>query len=91
MPQIMPIKELRNTNIISERAHAKNEPIFITKNGYGDLVLMSMETYENIINEAAIDMAIAESESQIASGKQLLDAKEVFNNLRRKHFGNIQN
>lgn len=35
MPQIIPIKELRNTNEISERCHAKQEPIFVTKNGYG--------------------------------------------------------
>ena len=35
MPQIIPIKELRNTNEISERCHAKQEPIFVTKNRYG--------------------------------------------------------
>lgn len=46
MPQIRPITDLRNTTEISELCHAKNEPIFITKNGYGDLVIMSMETYE---------------------------------------------
>lgn len=46
--QKMPIKELRNTNDISDRCHAKREPIFITKNGYGDFVVMSMETYEDL-------------------------------------------
>ncbi|OQY34444.1 MAG: hypothetical protein B6241_04920 [Spirochaetaceae bacterium 4572_59] len=46
MPQIIPIKELRNTNEISRICHEKDEPIFITKNGYGDMVFMSMETYE---------------------------------------------
>nr|MCR5324437.1 type II toxin-antitoxin system Phd/YefM family antitoxin [Lachnospiraceae bacterium] len=65
MPQIMPIKELRNTNDISERCHAKREPIFITKNGYGDLVVMSMETYEDLLASTEIDNAIAESEAQI--------------------------
>ena len=89
MPQIVPIKELRNTNVISERAHMKNEPIFITKNGYGDLVLMSIETYESIINEAAIDLAIAESEAQISSGAELYDAKDVFDAARRKHFEHV--
>lgn len=48
MPQIRPITDLRNTTEISELCHAKREPIFITKNGYGDLVIMSMETYETI-------------------------------------------
>lgn len=46
MPQIRPITDLRNTTEISELCHARKEPIFITKNGYGDLVIMSMETYE---------------------------------------------
>ena len=46
MPQIRPITDLRNTTEISELCHARKEPVFITKNGYGDLVIMSMETYE---------------------------------------------
>ena len=46
MPKIIPITDLRNTTKISELCHAKNEPIFITKNGYSDLVIMSMEAYE---------------------------------------------
>ena len=46
MPQIRPITDLRNTTEISELCHARREPVFITKNGYGDLVVMSMETYE---------------------------------------------
>lgn len=46
MPQIRPITDLRNTTEISDLCHGKNEPVFITKNGYGDLVIMSMETYD---------------------------------------------
>ena len=53
MPQIRPITDLRNTTEISELCHAKKEPIFITKNGYGDLVIMSMETYESILEKCA--------------------------------------
>ena len=87
MPVIMPIKELRNTNDISDRCHAKREPIFITKNGYGDLVVMSMETYEDILATTEIDHAISESEAQIADGEKLLDVKDVFKTARRKHFG----
>lgn len=52
MPQIRPITDLRNTTEISELCHAKNEPVFITKNGYGDLVIMSMETYEALTEGA---------------------------------------
>ena len=49
MPQIRPITDLRNTNEISEICHARPEPVFITKNGYGDLVIMSIETYEQLV------------------------------------------
>ena len=49
MPQIRPITDLRNTNEISEICHARQEPIFITKNGYGDLVIMSIETYRMLV------------------------------------------
>ena len=45
MPQIRPITDLRNTTEISELCHARREPVFITKNGYGDLVIMSMDTF----------------------------------------------
>lgn len=45
MPSIIPIKELRDMTQISERCHDTDEPIFVTKNGYGDMVIVSMETY----------------------------------------------
>jgi len=49
MPQIRPIADLRNTTEISELCHNTTEPIFITKDGYGDMVVMSNETYEKIL------------------------------------------
>lgn len=48
MPKIIPIKELKNTSEISEMCHKTDEPVFITKNGYGDMVIMSIETYEQV-------------------------------------------
>ena len=48
MPRIVPIRDLKNTTAISTLCHEDEEPIFVTKNGYGDMVLMSMETYEKI-------------------------------------------
>lgn len=85
MPQIRPITDLRNTNNISELCHARREPIFITKNGYGDLVIMSIETFENIVENSGIDEAIAEAEAEYKSGGKLLDAKEALSSLRRKY------
>lgn len=54
MPQIIPIKDLRDTNKISELCSTSNEPIFVTKNGYGDMVVMSMKVYEEKL--ARLDM-----------------------------------
>lgn len=81
------MKELRDTNALSEKAHAKLEPIFVTKNGYVDLVVMSIETFEHLTGTAQTDSAIRASEEDIASGADLMDAAEAFAALRRKHFG----
>ena len=54
MPQIIPIKDLKNTSDISDLCHTSQEPIFITKNGYGDMVIMSMETYENTVWKSSL-------------------------------------
>lgn len=87
MPQIRPITDLRNTNEISEICHARKEPIFITKNGYGDLVVMSIETYESMVEIAETDAAITEAEAEYGQDGQLFDARETLTTLRRKHFG----
>ena len=87
MPQIRPITDLRNTTEISELCHARREPLFITKNGYGDLVVMSIETYEEMIETARTDAAISEAEQEYAADGVLLNAREVLSSLRRKHFG----
>lgn len=54
MPQIIPIKDLKKTSEISEMCHNTNEPVFITKNGYGDMVIMSMEAYEETMKKLDI-------------------------------------
>ena len=87
MPQIRPITDLRNTTEISDLCHARREPVFITKNGYGDLVVMSIETYEAMLETVAVDTAIAEAEAEFERDGQLYDAKDALASLRRKHFG----
>ena len=61
MPEIRPITDLRNTNEISELCHKKQEPIFITKNGYGDLVVMSIKTYERQMALLGVYQKLAEA------------------------------
>jgi prevent-host-death family protein len=85
MPEIRPITDLRDTNTISELCHNKKEPVFITKNGYGDLVVMSIETYEDLLEERATDYAIAEAAEEYKAGAPLIDAKSALKKLRRRH------
>ena len=87
MPVIRPITDLRNTNEISEICHKQQQPVFITKNGYGDLVVMSMESYDELISMNSVDKAIYEAELEMENGGELLDARESLAQLRRKHFG----
>ena len=70
MPTIMPIRDLRNTSEISELAHKKQEPIFITKNGYSDLVVMSEVLYERFAKIYKIDQAIFEAEAEVNDGAE---------------------
>ncbi len=84
MPIILPIKELRNTTEISNIAHKEREPIFITKNGYSDLVVMSSELYDKIARINRIDQAIYESELEILNGAEALSADDVFAELENK-------
>ena len=61
MPQIIPIRDLKNTSDISDLCHTSEEPIFITKNGYGDMVIMSMETYENSMWKSSLYRELEQS------------------------------
>ena len=84
MPQIIPIKDLKNTSEISEMCHKAEEPIYITKNGYGDMVIMSMENYEKMMHRVNIYRELERSEQQIAEGKTR-DARSSLNSVRTNY------
>ena len=87
MPVIMPIKDLRNTSEISEIAHKIQEPIFITKNGYSDLVVMSSELYDKFAKSNRIDQAIYESEKEMEEGGASIDLDEAVEEMNGKYYG----
>lgn len=84
MPQIIPIKDLKNTSEISELCRKTEEPIFITKNGYGDMVIMSMETYEKTMSRLDMYRNLEISEQQIAEGKTR-DARQSLTAMRERY------
>lgn len=85
MLEIRPIKDLRDTTEISKLCYESKEPIYITKNGYGHLVIMSMETYKDKLAKAELYEKLAEAENQIKNGEKLLDAENVFKSLRDRY------
>ena len=84
MPQIIPIRDLKNTGAISQLCHDSNEPIYITKNGYGDMVIMSMKMYEDMLYMQSVYNRLADSEADIASGKKT-NAKASLRRVREKY------
>ena len=85
MPMIRPSSDLRNNyNDISEYVTRTNEPVFITMNGHGDTVIMSMEAYD-AREQLLMDQAIAVSEAELAAGGEVTDAREALQQLREKH------
>ena len=84
MPHIIPIKDLKNTAEISDMCHKTDEPIYVTKNGYGDMVIMSMESYESTMKQISVYRDIEISEKQIEVGK-VKDARTALKETRAKY------
>ncbi|WP_270413916.1 type II toxin-antitoxin system Phd/YefM family antitoxin [Blautia faecis] len=87
MPTIIPIRDLRKTSELSELAHKKQEPIYVTKKGYSDLVVMSSEFYERLVQSNKIDQAIYEVEKEITEGAELIALKDAMEGLNKKYYG----
>ena len=85
MPQIRPVSDLRNNfTDISRVIHETSEPIFLTKNGYGDMVVMSIEAYEKFQFENEVYFKLKEAELQAKSTDVRYSHEEVFGDLRKK-------
>jgi len=83
MPIIKPISDLRNkSNEISELAHNSNEPIFITKNGEGDLVVMSMAYYSKMQLKIDLLGKLSVAQNQKANDDNGRTLKQVMSNIR---------
>ncbi|MEZ0537047.1 type II toxin-antitoxin system Phd/YefM family antitoxin [Caldicellulosiruptoraceae bacterium PP1] len=85
MPHIRPVSDLRNNFAeISRIVHETQEPVFLTKNGYGDMVVMSMEAYEHKHFESEIYFKLKEAELEAKSTDKRFSHEEVFNELRAR-------
>ena len=84
MPVIKPISDLRNkANEISKIAHNCDEPIFITKNGEGDMVVMSMGHYSKLQMKLDLYSKLAVAQSQKAAGDKGRTLSSVMRDIRK--------
>lgn len=81
-----PITDLLHVAEISDFCHEKREPVFLTKNGHRDLVIMSVETYEDLLETPETDIAITEAEAEYQTDEKSYDARDVLLSLKRKYF-----
>ena len=86
MPTIIPIRDLKDTSKVSALCHASKEPIFVTKNGYGDMVLMSMQMYEEQMYLNDVYLRLQAAEEQVKAGL-VMDASESMSRLRAQLSG----
>jgi len=83
MPTIRPISDLRNnSNEISEFCRTSREPVFITKNGVGDMVVLSIDMYERQRAQLDLYSKLAEAEAEVVSGSEGASFFEFVKRLR---------
>jgi prevent-host-death family protein len=83
MPIIRPISDLRNRALeISELCHTEEQPIFITRNGKGDLVVMSQAHYERLQSLIELYQKLGEAEVLDAAGEKGISHSDMINTLK---------
>lgn len=84
MIQIRPVSDLRNKYPeVEELVVRNNQPVFLTKNGYGSMVVMSLEQYSALTE--SIEMKLDDADNQAESDLQRFSHEEVFNSIREKY------
>ena len=85
MPIIRPISDLRNrATEISDICHNEDQPIFITKNGKSDMVVMSQAHFDRLQSLFELYQKLGEAELLDASENEGISHEKVMSNLRKK-------
>ena len=82
--QIVPMRDLKNTVKIEALCTESKSPVFVTKNGYGKLVVMDMECFEKLMNKAYEAKIINDGVSDLEKGR-VLDGKIVKEEMKNKY------
>ncbi len=85
MIQIRPVSDLRNKFPEIERVVKEGQPVYLTKNGYGSMVVMSLEKYAELTDDIEIKLDEADKEAEMTDGRYTGD--EVFSRVRERIHG----
>lgn len=81
MIQIKPVSDLRNKFSDIEKIVNEGEPVYLTKNGYGAMVVLSLDAYARLTE--GVESALDEADRMVMEDKARLSHEEVFEGLRR--------
>ncbi len=87
LPKILPVNELKNTSNIIKTCRESPVPIVITKNGYGEAVMMSVKLYEEMFAKMQAAALINAGLEEAERGAEPADGKEFLDSMRRKYGG----
>lgn len=82
--QIIPMRDLKNTVEIERRCAEENGPVYVTKNGYGRLVVMDIEYYERTMRKIHEAQTVIEGLDDIRASR-VVDGDDAINSIRRKY------
>lgn len=82
--RIIPMRDLKNTVEVEKCCVEENGPVYVTKNGYGRLVVMDIEYYERTMRKMYEAKALMEGLEDVKEGKTF-DGEEAIDNVRRKY------
>lgn len=88
MNMIRPVSDLRNNFAdISRTVHETAQPVFLTKNGYGDMVVLSMEAFENLQFDSEVYFKLQEAEKEADLTEQRYSSKDVLKAMKEAIVG----
>ena len=85
MAQVIPIRDLKNTSEISNLCKNSGEPIIITKNGYGDMVIMDIDLYNRTMAKLSIHSALKQAEDELSNGAKPVEGTDFLQQIRKKY------
>ena len=85
LPKVLPVNELKNTANILKVCEESEGPIIITRNGYGEAVMMSIKVYEQMVIQMKTAALIDESIAEIDNSAEMIPGEEFFKQLKTKY------